>query len=48
MAPEMFPTNDGLMQASLGPPVDVFAMGVVLFITNFAKFPFGAAEDDYY
>ena len=48
MAPEMFPNRDGMMQPYLGPPVDVFASGVVLFIMSFAKFPFGSAGDDCY
>jgi serine/threonine protein kinase len=31
-----------------GPPVDIFAMGVILFIMCNAKFPFGKANDKYY
>jgi serine/threonine protein kinase len=31
-----------------GPPVDIFALGVILFIMCNAKFPFGKAGDKYY
>lgn len=44
MAPEL----KGEQKAYEGPPVDIFAMGVMLFIMNFAKFPFGEAGDAYY
>jgi serine/threonine protein kinase len=44
MAPELI----GEKKAYKGPPVDIFAMGVILFIMVFAKFPFGEAGDAYY
>lgn len=44
MAPEL----KGDKVAYEGPPVDIFAMGVMLFIMVFAKFPFGEAGDAYY
>lgn len=44
MAPEL----KGAKKAYEGPPVDIFAMGVMLFIMVFAKFPFGEAGDPYY
>lgn len=44
MAPEL----KGEKAAYEGPPVDIFAMGVMLFIMSFAKFPFGEALDPYY
>jgi serine/threonine protein kinase len=31
-----------------GPPVDIFALGAILFIMCNAKFPFGKAGDKYY
>lgn len=45
MAPEL---KGEAKQAYEGPPVDIFAMGVMLFIMVFAKFPFGEAGDAYY
>jgi len=44
MAPEL----KGQKQEYEGPPVDIFAMGVMLFIMVNAKFPFGEAGDAYY
>lgn len=44
MAPELM----GEKEAYEGPPVDIFAMGVMLFVMVFARFPFGEAGDAYY
>lgn len=44
MAPEL----KGKKKEYAGPPVDIFAMGVILFIMCFAKFPFGEAGDPYH
>lgn len=45
MAPELLTGGDETYE---GPPVDVFACGVMLFIMCYGKFPFSEAGDVYY
>jgi hypothetical protein len=42
MAPEI---NGGTYE---GPPADIFAMGIMLFLICQAEMPFTRANDDYY
>jgi len=44
MAPELI----GESKAYLGPPVDIFAMGQMLFLMTYAKFAFGQSTDIHY
>lgn len=45
MAPELLTGGDECYE---GPPVDAFAVGVMLFIMCYGKFPFSEANDVYY
>jgi len=45
MAPELLTGGDEQYE---GPPVDCFAVGVMLFIMCYGKFPFSEANDVYY
>lgn len=45
MAPELLTGGD---ESYEGPPVDCFAVGVMLFIMCYGKFPFSEANDVYY
>jgi len=46
MAPEIFNIEEG--ESYEGPPVDIFAMGVILFMLVEASFPFSANNDIWY
>lgn len=47
MAPELIKEANA-DESYAGPPVDVFACGVMLFIMLYGKFPFSEAGDVYY